>query len=138
MIRKLLLALSLALVFTASADAMDESCPQIESSVDGKVYDVVEEMPQLPGGRESLLEFIASHLQYPKEAQENGVQGRVVVKFIVTDTGKVTDTKVIRGKDPLLDAEAIRVVNELPEFIPGKMNGQPVNVWYTLPIQFKL
>ena len=71
-------------------------------------------------------------------AMENGVQGRVVVQFVVTKDGSVGQVKVMRGKDPDLDKEAVRVVKSLPRFIPGKMNGQAVNVWYTLPISFKL
>ena len=71
-------------------------------------------------------------------AMENNIQGRVVVQFVVTSTGKIGEVKVVRSKDPDLDKEAVRVVKSLPNFIPGKMNGQAVNVWYTLPITFKL
>ncbi|MDE6317852.1 MAG: energy transducer TonB, partial [Muribaculaceae bacterium] len=75
---------------------------------------------------------------YPTMAMENNVQGRVVVQFVVTKDGSIGEVKVARGKDPDLDKEAVRVVKTLPKFIPGKMNGQAVNVWYTLPINFKL
>lgn len=103
-----------------------------------KVFDVVEQKPQFPGGEAALLKWIGEHIHYPAMAQENNIQGRVVVQFVVTKTGSVGEVKVVRGKDPDLDKEAVRVVKSLPKFVPGKMNGHAVNVWYTLPIQFKL
>ena len=105
---------------------------------DNKVFDVVEQKPQFPGGEAALLKYVAEHIRYPAMAQENNIQGRVVVQFVVTKTGAVGEVKVVRGKDPDLDKEAGRVVKSLPKFVPGKMNGHAVNVWYTLPIQFKL
>lgn len=105
---------------------------------DNKVFDSVEQDPVFPGGQAALLQYVASHIKYPTIAQENGIQGRVVVQFVVTKTGSVGQVKVVRGKDPELDKEAVRVVKTLPKFTPGKMNGHAVNVWYTLPIQFKL
>ena len=105
---------------------------------DNKVYEVVEQKPQFPGGDVALLKWISDHIRYPAMAQENNIQGRVVVQFVVTKTGAVGEVKVVRGKDPDLDKEAVRVVKALPKFTPGKMNGHPVNVWYTLPITFKL
>ena len=105
---------------------------------DNKVFDVVEQKPQFPGGEAALLKYVADHIRYPADAQDNGVQGRVVVQFVVTKTGSIGEVKVVRGKDPSLDKEAVRVVKSLPKFVPGKMNGHSVNVWYTLPIQFKL
>ncbi len=105
---------------------------------DNKVFDVVEQKPQFPGGEAALIKYVAEHIRYPAMAQENNIQGRVVVQFVVTKTGAVGEVKVVRGKDPDLDKEAVRVVKSLPKFVPGKMNGHAVNVWYTLPIQFKL
>ncbi len=105
---------------------------------DNKVFDVVEQKPQFPGGEAALLKYVAEHIRYPAMAQENNIQGRVVVQFVVTKTGSVGEVKVVRGKDPDLDKEAVRVVKSLPKFVPCKMNGHSVNVWYTLPIQFKL
>ncbi len=105
---------------------------------DNRVFDVVEQKPQFPGGDAALLKYVADHIRYPAMAQENNVHGRVVVQFVVTKTGAVGEVKVVRGKDPDLDKEAVRVVKTLPKFVPGKMNGHAVNVWYTLPIQFKL
>ncbi len=105
---------------------------------DNKVFDVVEQAPQFPGGEAALLKYVAEHIRYPAVAQENNIQGRVVVKFVVTKTGGVGQVQVVRSKDPDLDKEAVRVVKSLPKFTPGKMNGHAVNVWYTLPINFKL
>ena len=105
---------------------------------ENKVFTAVEQMPQFPGGDAELMKHIQKNLKYPPVAMENNIQGRVVVQFVVTKTGKVGEVKVVRGKDPDLDKEAVRVVKTLPDFIPGKMNGQAVNVWYTLPIAFKL
>ena len=103
-----------------------------------EIFNAVEQMPQFPGGDAELLKYISTHIKYPTMAAENNIQGRVVVKFVVQKDGKVGEVVVIRGKDPDLDKEAVRVVKTLPDFIPGKMNGQAVSVWYTLPINFKL
>ena len=103
-----------------------------------EVFTAVEQMPQFPGGEAELLKYVATHIKYPTMAAENNIQGRVVVKFVVKKDGNVGDVVVLRGKDPDLDKEAQRVVKTLPKFIPGKMNGQAVSVWYTLPINFKL
>lgn len=105
---------------------------------DNKVFDVVEQNPVFPGGEAALLKYVAEHIRYPAMAQENNIQGRVVVQFVVTKTGSIGQVKVVRSKDPDLDREAVRVVKSLPKFTPGKMNGHAVNVWYTLPINFKL
>ena len=105
---------------------------------DTKVFTSVEQMPQFPGGEAELLKWISTHIKYPAIAMENNVQGKVVVQFVVTRDGSIGEVKIARGKDPDLDKEAMRVVKTLPKFIPGKMNGQAVNVWYTLPINFKL
>jgi protein TonB len=109
-----------------------------EPVVENKVFDSVEQMPQFPGGEGELLKWIGSHIKYPTMAMENNIQGRVVVRFVVTQDGSVGEVKVVRSKDPDLDREAVRVVKSLPKFIPGKMNGHAVNVWYTLPVNFKL
>lgn len=105
---------------------------------DHKVFDHVEQMPLFPGGETALLQWVSSHIKYPTICQENNIQGRVVVQFVVTKDGSVGQVKVVRPKDPDLDKEAVRVVKSLPKFTPGKQNGIPVNVWYTLPITFKL
>jgi len=103
-----------------------------------KVFTAVEQMPQFPGGEAELYKWLSSHIRYPEQAAQNNIQGRVTVQFVVEKDGSIGEVKVARGKDPDLDKEAVRVVKSLPKFIPGKMNGQAVRVWYTLPINFKL
>ena len=103
-----------------------------------EVFKSVEQMPTFPGGDAALMKWLSSHIQYPTMAQENNVQGRVVVQFVVTKTGQVGEVKVVRSVDKDLDREAVRVCKSLPKFVPGRQNGQAVNVWYTLPVTFKL
>lgn len=105
---------------------------------DRKVFDLVEQMPRFPGGEAALMRYLAEQIRYPKQAHDNGTQGRVVVQFVVGKDGAVSDTKVLRSVDPELDAEAMRVVSTLPAFQPGMNGGKAVAVWYTLPIAFKL
>lgn len=99
---------------------------------------VVEEMPSFPGGDAALLKYIAEHTNYPEVAKENNIQGRVIVRFCVTAKGGVSQVSVLKGVDPELDKEAIRVVQTLPKFKPGKQGGKPVPVWYMVPITFTL
>jgi periplasmic protein TonB len=99
---------------------------------------VVEEMPMFPGGDPELLKYIGEHTQYPEVAKENNIQGRVIVRFCVTAKGGVSQVSVLKGVDPELDKEAIRVVNTLPAFKPGKQGGKAVPVWYMVPITFTL
>lgn len=118
------------------ADFKEAVKPVVEE--DNKVHVTVEQMPQFPGGETALLQYIRDNLKYPTIAQENGIQGRVIVRFVVSKDGSVKDITVLRGVDSSLDKEAVRVVNSLPKFIPGKQNGHAVNVFYTLPVSFKL
>ncbi len=103
-----------------------------------EIFKSVEQMPTFPGGDAALMKYLSSHIQYPTAAAEKGIDGKVIVQFVVTKTGKVGEVKVVRSKDRDLDAEAVRVCRSLPDFIPGRQNGQPVSVWYTLPVTFKL
>lgn len=103
-----------------------------------KIFDAVEQMPTFPGGDAALYKFIGDNLVYPVQAAEEGVSGRVTIRFVVERDGTVSQVTVARGKHPALDKEAKRVVSKLPKFIPGKQNGQTVRVFYTLPINFKL
>ena len=103
-----------------------------------KVFEVVEQMPSFPGGDKALLEYLSNNIKYPVVAQENGVQGRVVVSFVVEKDGSITDVKVVRSVDPSLDKEAARVVKSMPRWIPGKQNGSAVRVKYNVPVSFKL
>lgn len=109
-----------------------------EAPNEGKVFDIVEQMPQFSGGEEKLNEYLSTHVQYPKEAMEKGIQGRVIVAFVVNRDGSISDPKVARRIDPALDKEALRVINSMPRWTPGKQNGKNVRVNYTLPIYFRL
>ena len=103
-----------------------------------EVFGVVEQMPAFRGGDAALMKYLAENTHYPEEAKEKGVQGRVVVNFVVEKDGSITDVKVARGIDPLLDKEAVRVVKTMPKWIPGKQSLVPVRVKYVLPVSFKL
>ena len=103
-----------------------------------KVFDVVEQMPEFPGGQAALLKWIGDNIKYPAIAEENGIQGRVVCTFVVERDGSVTDVQVARSIDPSLDKEAIRVLKKMPKWIPGKQNGSAVRVKYTVPVTFRL
>ena len=103
-----------------------------------KVYDVVEEMPAFPGPPYALYEFLTRSIQYPEEARDKNIQGRVIVTFVVEKDGSISDARVVKSVDPLLDTEALRVVNSMHSWTPGKQNGEPVRVKYTVPVSFKL
>ena len=103
-----------------------------------KVFDVVEQMPSFPGGQSALLQYLSSNIKYPVVAEENGVQGRVIVTFVVEKDGSITDVRVVKSVDPSLDKEAQRVVKSMPKWIPGKQNGSAVRVKYTVPVTFRL
>lgn len=103
-----------------------------------KVYDAVEQMPAFPGGNEALFAFLSKNIRYPAVAAENGVQGRVIVAFVVERDGSITDVKVIKSVDPSLDKEAMRLVKSMPNWIPGKQNGQAVRVNFIIPVFFHL
>jgi TonB family protein len=109
-----------------------------EQSVDEQVYFIVEEMPKFPGGEAALRSFIANSMKYPQIAQENGIQGRVYVQFVIERDGSVSNASIARGVDPSLDREALRVVKSLPKWEPGLQRGKPVKVSYTVPINFIL
>ncbi|MDP4276740.1 MAG: TonB family protein [Bacteroidota bacterium] len=106
--------------------------------VEEKPLNSVEQMPQFPGGEEELLKFISGNLRYPSVAQEVGIEGRVIVRFVVSKNGDVEDVQVIRSLDPACDKEAIRVVKMMPKWIPGRQNGRNVPVYYTIPIVYRL
>ena len=105
---------------------------------DEPAFDVVEEMPQFPGGASALLEFLSKNIRYPKEAFEANKQGRVLATFVVEKDGSISETKVVKSVDPSLDAEAVRVINAMPNWTPGKQSGKAVRVKYTVPINFRL
>ena len=101
-------------------------------------YQAVEQMPQFPGGDAELMKYIQDHLKYPVIAAENGIQGRVIVRFVVSKTGEIQDVTVLRGVDSSLDKEAVRVIKSMPKWIPGKQHGNNVAVYFTVPVMFKL
>jgi protein TonB len=112
--------------------------PEPPKEEETKVFDVVEQMPSFPGGQSALLQYLSSNIKYPVVAEENGVQGRVIVTFVVEKDGSITDVKVVKSVDPSLDKEAQRVVKSMPKWIPGKQNGAAVRVKYTVPVTFRL
>ena len=109
-----------------------------ETEEDTEVFVIVEDMPEFPGGELALRQWISNNVKYPVIAAENGVQGRVYVTFVVDRDGSITNARIARGVDPSLDQEALRVVNNLPKWKPGKQRGKPVRVSYTVPINFQL
>ena len=122
-----------------STETQEANTKAIESrAIEGEVFKVVEEMPEFVGGMAECMKYLAANVNYPTEAIEKGIQGRVIVQMVVTKEGDITDTKIARGIDPLLDAEALRVVSGMPKWKPGKQKGEAVNVRYTLPVMFRL
>lgn len=113
---------------------LQEVITQAPEAQEEEPYMMVEQMPQFPGGPAELLKYIAKNLKYPVIAQENGIQGKVILRFVVNAQGHVENVKVLRSLDPYCDKEAIRVVKSLPQWIPGKQNGRNVPVYYTCPI----
>lgn len=111
---------------------------EVKGKTEGEIFTVVEEMPSFPGGLQELMKFISKEVKYPAEAQEKGIQGRVILSMVIDKEGNVNDIKVLRGVDPLLDNEAIRVIKSMPKWTPGKQKGKAVNVKYTIPVSFKL
>ena len=115
-----------------------EVAPAKEDPEKEVIFTEVEQTPKFPGGEMEMFQFINKNLRYPEECADRNIQGRVVVQFEVKKDGSIGQTKVVRSVDPQLDGESIRIVRSFPKFTPGTMNGSPVNVWYTLPFNFKL
>jgi periplasmic protein TonB len=113
--------------------SMDE-----EERDSGEIFMIVEEMPEFPGGAAALQRYLSSSVRYPVIAAENGIQGRVYIQFVINKLGEVTNAEVLRGVDPSLDREALRVVQAMPKWTPGKQRNRAVNVRYTVPINFVL
>ena len=116
----------------------EEQAPEETEPQSKKVYNSVEQMPEFPGGAAGLMRYLQENIKYPPEAAKNNIEGRVIVQFIIDETGQVGEVKVVRSVSDELDAEAVRVVKTLPKFEPGRQDGEAVAVWYTLPISFKL
>lgn len=110
----------------------------IEEEEEEVVFQVVEKMPQFPGGQQALFEYLSKNIRYPVIAQENGLQGRVICQFVVNSDGSIVDIVVVRSVDPSLDKEAVRVIQSMPKWQPGEQRGKAVRVKYTLPVNFRL
>ena len=103
-----------------------------------QVFDVVEKMPEYPGGSAALFEYLNGNIKYPADAKKKKIEGRVLVTFVVNTDGSITDIEVVRKAFPSLDAEAVRVISGMPKWIPGEQKGQKVRVKYTVPLNFRL
>lgn len=120
----------------ASSRIVQRQIKEVDTS--GRVFTVVQQMPEFPGGQASLLKYLATRIKYPAIAQENGIQGRVSCSFVVDTDGSLKNIEVIRGIDPSLDREAVRVIREMPKWNPGVQNNMAVAVKYTVPVTFRL
>ena len=116
----------------------DKTKKDNEKKNDDTIYRSVEQMPRFPGGEAALMKYINSHINYPTAAAMNKIEGNVVVQFVVKKDGSIGEVKVVRSVEKGLDREAVRVIKSLPKFTPSRHNGEAVNVWYTLPVPFKL
>lgn len=116
-----------------TAPVVEEEDPEEQT-----IFEVVEKQPEFPGGQSALMQFLSKNIKYPQIAAENGVQGRVIVQFVVNKDGSIVDAKVARGVDPYLDKEALRVVNSMPKWKPGEQRNKPVRTRFTLPVMFRL
>lgn len=121
-----------------SVTAAPAGPPAVEQVEDDRIYDVVEENPQFPGGDAACLKWISDNLKYPAVAQEQNIQGRVMASFVVNRDGSVVDIQIVRSPDPSLSKEAERVLKLMPKWKPGKQRGKPVRVKYSLPVTFRL
>lgn len=128
----------LALLFTYVMVNAQSNTGSKEKTSNEKIYDVVEMPPSFPGGQAALLAWIASHVNYPQKAMESRIEGRIIVGFVIECDGSVSQAKIIRSVDPLLDDEAIRVVMGMPKWTPGRQNGKNVRVKYNVPVNFRL
>lgn len=129
--------LSLIISLFACSLLVAQEQPIQKVDVNG-VYLIPDKMPEYPGGVPAMMKFLSSNVKYPVEAQKNAISGRVIVQFVVMEDGTLSQAKVIRGVDPLLDEEALRVVKEMPKWTPGIVDGKTVKVKFTVPIMFSL
>ena len=130
--------LSLAKVIEIDGEVLKAKVVMAQGVEEEKVFDVVEQMPEFTGGPQALFNWLSANVKYPASAEENGVQGRVIVTFVVEIDGSITDVHVVKSVDPALDKEAARVVKSMPRWKPGKHNGSRVRVKYTVPVTFRL
>ena len=109
-----------------------------EEIVEQPIYNVIDQMPEFPGGIDKLLQFINDNMKYPTKAQTEGIQGRVAVQFIVDENGYIIEPNIVRSVESSLDNEALRLIKMLPQWKPGTLKGKAVKVKYTVPVAFKL
>jgi len=128
LLRTIVIIFVLMLFFTAKANA--------QVSNEGHVHTISSIQPQFPGGQEAMRAFFAEHLRYPQEARDSNIQGQVLVSFIIDTVGAVSDVEVVRGVHPSLDKEAVRLVEMMPNWIPGKSRNRPVRVQFHMPVNF--
>ncbi|MCK9500621.1 MAG: M56 family metallopeptidase [Lascolabacillus sp.] len=124
--------------YAGEKDQSLQEPPPVKKEVTEEIFVVVEQQPEYPGGQEAMMKFLSDSIVYPEEAKAKGIQGRVICNYVVMKDGSIDDVNVVRGVDPLLDAEAVRVLKSMPAWKPGKQRGQAVNVRYTLPLEFRL
>ena len=127
-----------AMTFSAFASNPIVSCQVNDSTGKVEIFADPEQQPYFPGGETALLKYLQENVKYPPKAINDSIQGRVVVQFLIDPAGCVGEVKVVRSVSEELDAEAVRVVKTLPRFVPGRMFGKAVSMWYTLPVTFKL
>ncbi|MBR5037663.1 MAG: energy transducer TonB [Prevotella sp.] len=132
--KRILMMAIAACMMTLSAQAQEQK----GNTAPKDVFDVVEEMPQYPGGMQAMLSFLQENVTYPKDAQEKKISGRVLVTFVVEKDGSISNVETVKSVFPSLDEEAVRIVKAMPNWKPGKQNGKVVRVKYTLPISFSL
>ena len=123
------------------ADIVIEAAPKVVETpvvVEKKVYDFLEQMPEYPGGTKALYEYLGNNIKYPRMAKDNNIEGTVYIKFVVDEKGAISQAFVVRGIGAGCDDEALRVVKEMKPWTPGKQNGKPAAVWYTVPVKFTL
>lgn len=111
---------------------------EAEGSDEDEIFQVVEQMPEFPGGMEALMQYLSKNIKYPSSALENGIQGRVLIEFVVNKDGSIVDPNIIKSVDPACDKEAMRVIKGMPKWTPGKQRGKPVRVKYTVPVLFRI
>ena len=127
-------------VILGNIDGVEEviKAPENTDHKETEIFGVVEQMPYFPGGTNALVEYMEENIKYPEDCEEVCIQGRVVITFVVEKDGSISDAKVVRSVYPSLDEEALRVVNGMPKWCPGKQNGQSVRTKYTIPVTFRL
>lgn len=128
---------AMSVAASAREEAMPETAPA-DTARSEKNYDVVETMPDFPGGTGEMMKYLVKNIRYPKEMEEQKVEGRVIIAFVVKKNGEIADAKVVKSVHPQLDAEALRIINSMPNWTPGMQGGKPVNVKFVLPVSFKL